>query len=88
MLLESFDAGPNWRIVLEHQPEGVYVLVYASEDAEVILLRQPNKEDERLPKSKVARAEYTRKSLMPDGLLDGMHPEDVRDLFAYLRTLK
>ncbi len=59
-----------------------------SEDAEVILLRQPNKEDERLPKSKVARAEYTRKSLMPDGLLDGMHPEDVRDLFAYLRTLK
>ncbi len=34
MLLESFDAGPNWRIVLEPQPEGVYVLVYEREGSE------------------------------------------------------
>jgi hypothetical protein len=26
--------------------------------------------------------------LMPDGLLDAMGPEDVANLFAYLRTLK
>ncbi len=32
-MLESFDAGPNWRIVLEPQPEGVYVLVYEREDS-------------------------------------------------------
>ncbi len=30
MLLESFEAGPYGRIVLEPQPEGVYVLVYDS----------------------------------------------------------
>ncbi len=35
-MLESFDAGPYWRIVLEPQPEGVYVLVYEREDSELM----------------------------------------------------
>lgn len=61
---------------------------FISEDESAILLRQPNLEDQRILKSKVRRAEFTQKSLMPEGLLDAMHPEDVRDLFAYLNTLK
>ena len=59
-----------------------------SQDDNSILIRQPNKEDQRIPKNKVRRTEHTHRSIMPEGLLDGMHPEDVRDLFAYLRTLK
>ena len=59
-----------------------------SEDANTIVLRQPNLQDQRIAKEKVRRAEFTRNSLMPEGLLDGMHPEDVRHLFAYLKTLK
>ena len=35
-MLESFDAGPHWRIVLEPQPEGVYVLVYEREDSKLM----------------------------------------------------
>jgi hypothetical protein len=34
-MFESFDAGPYWRIVLEPEPEGVYVLVYETERSEV-----------------------------------------------------
>jgi putative heme-binding domain-containing protein len=59
-----------------------------SQDDESIVIRQPNKDDQRILKNKIRRAEHTGKSIMPEGLLDGMHPEDVRDLFAYLRTLK
>lgn len=61
-------------------------LVAQNDDA--FVLRQPNAEDQRIEASKVRRAEYTRRSLMPEGLLQAMTDEDVRDLFAYLKTLK
>jgi putative heme-binding domain-containing protein len=59
-----------------------------SEDENAIVLRQPNLQDQRIARTKIRRAEFTGKSLMPEGLLDAMHPEDVRNLFAYLKTLK
>ena len=40
------------------------------------------------PQAKVRRADYTKMSLMPEGLLEAMPPTDVTDLFAYLQTLK
>jgi putative heme-binding domain-containing protein len=76
----------NYRIELTNDEiiDGFLV----SQDDSSVLVRQVNKDDQRIPKNKIRRAEYTRQSIMPEGLLDGMHPEDVRDLFAYLRTLK
>jgi putative heme-binding domain-containing protein len=59
-----------------------------SEDDATIVLRQPNLQDQRISKEQVRRAEFTHKSLMPEGLLDAMPADDVRDLFAYLKTLK
>ena len=59
-----------------------------SEDEKSILLRQANREDQRIEKANIRRAEYTQKSIMPEGLVESLHPEDVRDLFAYLKTLK
>jgi putative heme-binding domain-containing protein len=55
---------------------------------EEIVLRRPNEEDKRIPTSEVYRAGFTRKSVMPDGLLEMLSPEEVSALFAYLRTLK
>jgi putative heme-binding domain-containing protein len=58
------------------------------QDKDTILLRQPNADDQRIPKEKVRQAGFTQKSLMPEGLLEAMPESDVRDLFAYLKTLK
>ncbi|GBD35060.1 hypothetical protein HRbin36_00164 [bacterium HR36] len=56
-------------------------------DAEIVL-RRPNEEDKRIPATEVYRAGFTRRSVMPDGLLDTLAPDEVSALFAYLRTLK
>jgi len=64
--------------------EGLFV----SQDDNAIVLRQLNTEDQRVPRSNIKRAGFTRLSIMPEGLLEGLKPGDVSDLFAYLKTLK
>lgn len=59
-----------------------------SEDKDAIVLRQPNVPDQRIPRSNVGKAAFTTTSLMPEGLLEGMTPAQVGDLFAFLKTLK
>ena len=59
-----------------------------SEDATAYVLRQPGGADRRLPKSEALSAKYLRRSIMPEGLLDGFTEEQVIDLFAFLKTLK
>ncbi len=61
---------------------------YVSEDATAYVIRQAGGADRRIPKAEVASAKYLRRSLMPEGLLDGFTDEQVTDLFAYLKTLK
>jgi hypothetical protein len=43
--------------------------------------------DLRIPALDIAQAGFTGISIMPEGLLEAMTPEDVADLFAYLQTL-
>ena len=61
---------------------------YVSEDATAYVIRQAGGADRRIPKAEVASAKYLRRSLMPEGLLDGFTDEQVTDLFATLKTLK
>ena len=62
--------------------------LFVSEDKAAVVVRLPGSEDRRIPKSDIRSAKYLRRSLMPEGLLDSMMPEQVSDLFAYLKTLK
>ena len=59
-----------------------------AQDGEAILMRQPNAEDQRIGQEKVRRAGFLKTSLMPEGLLESLGPEEVSDLFAYLKKLK
>src|SRR5262249_6799811 len=59
-----------------------------SQDAETIILRRPNTEDQRIPQTQIHRAAFTRRSIMPEGLLESLKPGEVTDLFAYLQTLR
>ena len=62
--------------------------LFVSEDKDAVVVRLPGADDRRIAKSEIRSSKYLRRSLMPEGLLDGMPPQDVSDLFAFLKTLK
>ena len=59
-----------------------------SEDKDAFILRRPNTTDLRVDRNSVIRSRFTRTSMMPEGLLEALKPEEVTDLFSYLKTLK
>lgn len=59
-----------------------------SENNDAIVLRQPNSQDRRIPQDEIRRAQFTKISMMPEGLLDSLPENDATDLLAYLKTLK
>ncbi len=61
---------------------------FVSEDKNAVILRAPGAQDRRIEKKDVRATKFLRRSIMPEGLLDTMQPQDVSDLFAYLMTLK
>jgi len=61
---------------------------FVSEDKDAVVIRMPGAPDRRIPKSEVASTKFLRRSLMPEGLLDTMDDDQVRDLLTYLLSLK
>lgn len=59
-----------------------------SEDEKAIVFRAVGLPDERIAKDQFRSGKYLKRSLMPEGLLDALPPEQVSDLFSYLMTLK
>jgi putative membrane-bound dehydrogenase-like protein len=55
-------------------------------DARVTSLRGLDGLDQVLPSTEVLEVRPTGRSLMPEGLLDGLSEEQLRDFFAYLRS--
>jgi putative heme-binding domain-containing protein len=58
-----------------------------SRDANAIVIRQPNTADIQIPAREVAQADSMSISIMPEGLLESLEPNEVSDLFAYLTSL-
>jgi hypothetical protein len=52
------------------------------------VLRLPGAADRRVARADVQQASYLRRSLMPEGLLEALAPEQVTDLFAHLKSLR
>jgi len=55
-------------------------------DDKVVILRSPDGQNISLEQSNIAEMKAAGLSLMPEGLLDGLTDQQVRDLFAYLRS--
>jgi putative heme-binding domain-containing protein len=55
-------------------------------DNRVVVLRTPDGQDVRLERANLDELRAIPQSLMPEGLLDGLTDQQVRDLFAYLRS--
>jgi len=60
----------------------------AAESADSLVLRQIGADERVIPRTQVASHETSRRSLMPEGLIDGFTEQQVADLFAYLMALK
>jgi putative membrane-bound dehydrogenase-like protein len=65
-----------------------HVGVIARETADAIYLRTAQQAEIRLPRSDVEQLEPSRVSVMPQGLEKTMTTDELRDLIAYLRSLK
>ncbi len=59
----------------------------ASEDEDSILLRRKDRADLNLSRADVLSMRFDSLSLMPEGLLDSLEPQQITDLFRYLRDL-
>ena len=55
------------------------------EDEHVIVLRGFDGNDTTISRAQIAETKATGLSLMPEGLLDSLADDRLRDLFAYLR---
>lgn len=58
------------------------------ESADSLVLRAPGAEDRRIPRSEIRSTFYLRRSLMPEGMIEALPPEQVSDLFFYLKSLR
>jgi putative heme-binding domain-containing protein len=80
---------PGYRIFrLEMKSGDLMDAFYVSEDATAYVVRQPGLPDRRVAKNEVQRTTYIRRSLMPEGLIDGLSDSQISDLFSYLMSLK
>ncbi|MDH4475037.1 MAG: hypothetical protein QE274_01060, partial [Verrucomicrobiaceae bacterium] len=80
---------PGYRIYRVELKNGDLIdAFFVSEDKDAIVIRQPGAPDRRLPKAEVARTQFIRRSLMPEGLLTPLPDQTTADLLAYLMTLK
>jgi putative heme-binding domain-containing protein len=58
----------------------------AEQSADTVTLLAANGEHCVLPRGKIKSLEESKISLMPEGLLHGLKPQELRDLFAYLQS--
>jgi putative membrane-bound dehydrogenase-like protein len=80
---------PGYRLFRVELKDGdVLDGIRVSEDKGAIILRRPNMDDTRIAQKDVRKAGFTKSSMMTEGLLDAIPPDQVSDLFAYLKTLK
>lgn len=60
--------------------------IIVEKDARVLILKSADGQTTVLPRDDIAELTGSGISLMPEGLLDGLSEQEVRDLFGYLRS--
>ena len=58
----------------------------ASRDEQTIVIRRRDLPDAVIPVADAVHAEYASRSIMPEGLLQSMKPQEVSDLFTFLKV--
>jgi len=67
--------------------DGRYLIGFvADEGVQAVVLRGFDGTEVALPRNQIVEMKPLGRSLMPEGLLDGLSDQELRDLFAYLRS--
>jgi putative heme-binding domain-containing protein len=64
----------------------VRIGVMESAQGDAVMIRNSKGELERIPRSEIEQLKASGKSLMPEGLLSQMQPEEFRDAVAFVRA--
>ena len=85
----SRDVAPPYRTTAFQTKDGaVHTGMVAFMSADGYIVQTGATTTVRLATSDIAAMKPGTRSLMPDGLLTGLKPAEIADLYAYLRTLK
>ncbi|MBM3983887.1 MAG: c-type cytochrome [Planctomycetes bacterium] len=84
----SLDVAPAYQTTLVRTTKGeTHVGIVAFQAADGLILLTGADTSVRVPTEEIAFRRTVARSLMPDGLLKGLRPRDLADLYGYLRTL-
>jgi putative heme-binding domain-containing protein len=85
----SKDVAPQYRVTIVEMKDGKsHSGIVAYESAETIILQTGAATTIRVATKDVDSRRPSNKSLMPDGLLKDLKPDDLADLYSYLQSLK
>ncbi|MBY0227690.1 MAG: c-type cytochrome [Gemmataceae bacterium] len=76
----------DWQASIIRTKRGRVITGVVKEESERLIVVQTPTEEVRVRKSDIEKREQTRNSLMPEGQLQAMKDEEVRDLLAYLAS--
>ncbi|MBX6313323.1 MAG: c-type cytochrome, partial [Isosphaeraceae bacterium] len=83
------DVAPNFRVTVVETPDGRVISgIVVFESADGLILQTGAAETVRVATPDIASRHLSTQSLMPTGLLKGLKPADIADLFRYLQTLR
>jgi putative heme-binding domain-containing protein len=89
IIYPSRDVAPPYRVTrIETHAGQVYYGIVAFFSADGVILQTGAATTVRLATPDIASQSPSTRSLMPNGLLKGLKPEDLADLYIYLQTLK
>ena len=89
VIYPSRDVAPPYRVTrIETRSGQVYYGIVAFESADGLILQTGAATTVRVATPDLASRSPSTRSLMPDGLLKGLKPEDLANLYSYLQTLK
>ena len=89
VLYPSRDVAPPYRVTrVETRSGQVYYGIVAFESADGLILQTGAATTVRVATPDLASRSPSTRSLMPEGLLKGLKPEDLANLYSYLQTLK
>ncbi len=89
IIYPSRDVAPAYRTTAFQTRDGqTYTGMVAFESAEGVILQTGATTTLRLAESDIISRQPSALSLMPNGLLSGLTPADLADLYSYLKTLR
>src|SRR5262249_42042245 len=84
LLDPSAVVGRDYQVTLVQTRDGRLITGIVTQENDQVLTLQTQNETVRVPKNEIDERQKSPVSMMPEGLLDKLSNEEVRDLVAYL----